>query len=134
MMRASSARSWRWRSTSCTTPRSAEKLSGKDVRLHPLVRDFAARRTAPDATPAFRGECAANLLAAYRDFATLEGQFARRVWRRSKPTCSSPWPWRSMTPRSNLPSPNFYVCSNKKATRCAVGTWLPSRTISPSSG
>ena len=55
-----------------------ERLSGDDVRLHPLVRDFAARRTAPDATPAFRGECAANLLAAYRDFATLEEHCARR--------------------------------------------------------
>jgi len=55
-----------------------ERLSGDTVRPHPLVRDFAARRTAPDATAAFRSRCAANLLAAYREFATLEEQCARR--------------------------------------------------------
>lgn len=55
-----------------------EKLAGDAIRLHPLVRDFAARRTSPAEIDAFRSACAANLLAAYRDFAALEDHCARR--------------------------------------------------------
>jgi hypothetical protein len=57
-----------------------EVLVGDQVRLHPLVRDFAARQKAEeDEDPAaFRQRCAANLAAAYGDIATLEHHYARR--------------------------------------------------------
>jgi WD40 repeat protein len=55
-----------------------EELQADAVRLHPLVRAFAARRTPPDEQTAFREQCAARLLAAYEDVAVLEEHCARR--------------------------------------------------------
>ena len=46
-----------------------EELVEEEIRLHPLVREFAARQTPEDETPEFRGWCAANLAAAYEQFA-----------------------------------------------------------------
>ncbi len=48
------------------------------VRLHPLVREFAARRTPVEETPAFRCRCAANLAGAYEEMARLEEECAGR--------------------------------------------------------
>ena len=55
-----------------------EELRGEYVRLHPLVREFAAAQTPAEETPAFRRWCAANLARAYEDTATLEDHGARR--------------------------------------------------------
>jgi WD40 repeat protein len=55
-----------------------EKLAGDQVRLHPLVREFATNQTAKAETPDFRARCAANLAAAYEDVAVLEDHCARR--------------------------------------------------------
>jgi len=55
-----------------------EELRGKYVRLHPLVREFAAGRTPEEETPAFRLSCATNLARAYEDTATLEDHGAHR--------------------------------------------------------
>ena len=48
-----------------------EELREGQVRLHPLVREFAAGRTPEEETPAFRRWCATNLTRAYEDVATL---------------------------------------------------------------
>ena len=53
-----------------------EQLQRGDIRLHPLVRDFAARQTSDPG--AFRQSCAANLLTAYEDAATLERHCIKR--------------------------------------------------------
>ena len=54
-----------------------EELHRDQVRLHPLVREFAERLT-PDATrDAFRLACAGRMAAAYEDYATLE-EMARK--------------------------------------------------------
>jgi WD40 repeat protein len=55
-----------------------ERLGENRVRLHPLVHAFAAQCTPPDEMPAFRQGCAARLLAAYEEIATLEEHCARR--------------------------------------------------------
>jgi WD40 repeat protein len=55
-----------------------EELQEDQVRLHPLVRDFAARQTPTTEVRGFRHRCAAHLAAAYQDFATLEDHCARR--------------------------------------------------------
>ena len=55
-----------------------EDLRGDLVRLHPLVRAFAAEQTAAGEREGFRWECAARLIVAYDDLAVLEGQCARR--------------------------------------------------------
>jgi len=55
-----------------------EELRGKYVRLHPLVREFAAGRTSEEETLAFRRRCATNLARAYEDTAILEDHGAHR--------------------------------------------------------
>ena len=55
-----------------------EELRAEQVRLHPLVREFAARQTEEAEAPAFRRCGAANLAAAYENIATLEDHCARR--------------------------------------------------------
>lgn len=49
-----------------------ERLTSDQVRLHPLVRNFAARQTPEEESPMFRQQCAANLATAYEDFVVLE--------------------------------------------------------------
>ncbi|MFN8467927.1 MAG: effector-associated domain EAD1-containing protein [Caldilineaceae bacterium] len=53
-----------------------EDLRGDLVRLHPLVRVFAAQQTAEEEREGFRRECGARLIGAYDDLAVLEGQCA----------------------------------------------------------
>jgi hypothetical protein len=55
-----------------------ERLQAGNVRLHPLVREYAARLIPEDQIAAFRRRCAANLAAAYEDIATLEYHADRR--------------------------------------------------------
>jgi WD40 repeat protein len=55
-----------------------EELWGDQVRLHPLVLEFAARQTLEEETPTFRQWCAANLATAYEDIVTLEDHCAHR--------------------------------------------------------
>jgi WD40 repeat protein len=57
---------------------SNEARAGRRLRLHPLVRDFAARQTLEAEIPAFRQGLAANLAAAYGEITTLEAHCARR--------------------------------------------------------
>ena len=52
--------------------RLVEELHANRVRLHPLVREFAARLTPPSETPGFRHDCAYRVVRAFEDFATLE--------------------------------------------------------------
>src|SRR4051812_3864253 len=49
------------------------KRCATTVRLHPLVREFASRRTPPGEAAAFHCTCAERLATAYEDVATLEG-------------------------------------------------------------
>lgn len=53
-----------------------ERLRADQVRLHPLIRDFAASRIADPL--AFRRQCAANLLSAYQDADELARQCRER--------------------------------------------------------
>jgi len=55
-----------------------EELREGQVRLHPLIREFAAARTPADASPSFRRWCAANLARTYKDVACVEKHCARR--------------------------------------------------------
>ncbi|MCB9435230.1 MAG: hypothetical protein H6668_24980 [Ardenticatenaceae bacterium] len=55
-----------------------EPLTAGNIRLHPLVRDFARQQTLPEQTPAFRLACAERLLLAYEHFPTLETQYRER--------------------------------------------------------
>ncbi|MBN1138231.1 MAG: hypothetical protein JXM73_16705 [Anaerolineae bacterium] len=55
-----------------------EALEQAQMRLHPLVRDFAAGRTAEAEARDFRRWCTANLAAAYEDAAVLQDHCARR--------------------------------------------------------
>ena len=57
---------------------SAGKLRADELRLHPLVREFAAGKTDAAGMPAFRRACALNLLGAYQDVTELERQCAQR--------------------------------------------------------
>ena len=52
--------------------RLVEELHADRVRLHPLVREFAAGLTPPSETPGFRHDCARRVVRAFEDFATLE--------------------------------------------------------------
>ena len=54
-----------------------EELRRDQVRLHPLVREFAERLTPADTRDAFRLACAGRMAAAYEDYATLE-EMARK--------------------------------------------------------
>jgi len=55
-----------------------ERLENERVRLHPLVREFAAQQTPAAGTAAFCAHGADQLAQAYADFATLEEHAARR--------------------------------------------------------
>ncbi|MDY7075908.1 MAG: NB-ARC domain-containing protein [Chloroflexota bacterium] len=56
-----------------------EELTGETVRLHPLVREYAGQQTsAGDASDAFRGQLASNILAALGNVAALEAHTAQR--------------------------------------------------------
>ena len=55
-----------------------ETLRTGEVRLHPLVQEFARDRTDVVDTLAFRRACALNLLGAYHEVAELERQCAQR--------------------------------------------------------
>ena len=55
-----------------------EELHSAELRLHPLVREFAQSKTAAVDTPTFRRTCALNLLGAYQDVTELERQCALR--------------------------------------------------------
>ena len=55
-----------------------EKLQADELRLHPLVREFAAAQTPDSERDDFRSACAENLHRAYSDFITLESHYARR--------------------------------------------------------
>jgi hypothetical protein len=52
--------------------RLVEGLHANRVRLHPLVREFAAALTPLSETPEFRHDCAQRVARAFEDFATLE--------------------------------------------------------------
>ena len=54
-----------------------EELHRDQVRLHPLVREFAERLTPAETRDAFRLACAGRMAAAYEDYATLE-EMARK--------------------------------------------------------
>jgi WD40 repeat protein len=55
-----------------------EELRGDELRLHPLVREFAAAQTPAAEVEAFRVGLAEHLGAAYRDVAEIERQCAAR--------------------------------------------------------
>ena len=55
-----------------------EKLQADELRLHPLVREFAGAQTPTGERDKFRTACAENLHRAYSDFVTLESHCARR--------------------------------------------------------
>ena len=55
-----------------------EQLTAGNIRLHPLVRDFARQQTPPEQTTPFRLACAERLLLAYEDFPTLETHYQER--------------------------------------------------------
>jgi WD40 repeat protein len=55
-----------------------EELQQGQVRLHPLVREFAAGLTSEGEEGPFREWCAANMAAAYEDVAVMEEHCARR--------------------------------------------------------
>jgi len=55
-----------------------EELHGKQLRLHPLVREYAAGQTPPGEVPSFRCECAARLADAWDDLDRLETACASR--------------------------------------------------------
>ena len=52
--------------------RLVEELLERHVRLHPLVREFAAALTPPEETPPFRHDCARRVARAFEDFTRLE--------------------------------------------------------------
>ena len=55
-----------------------ERLEGDQVRLHPLIREFAARQTLPEQTDEFRRQCTARAAAGLEDFAIFEALEVRR--------------------------------------------------------
>ena len=55
-----------------------ERLEGDQVRLHPLIREFAAGRTSRDQVDDFRCECLERAATALEHFPTLEALNARR--------------------------------------------------------
>jgi WD40 repeat protein len=55
-----------------------EELKEGRVRLHPLVREFAARQTPDEDTESFRLTCAGNLANSYEDIVVLENHCAQR--------------------------------------------------------
>ena len=83
-----------------------ERLEGDQVRLHPLIREFAAHQISPDQGDEFRRQCLERAVAALEHFPTLEvldfqrgdGRPAGRPHRHSRalspvdlrPRCSTP--------------------------------------------
>ena len=55
-----------------------ENLAVHQVRVHPLVRNFAARQTPALEATTFRHWCASNMATAYDDFVRLESECAKR--------------------------------------------------------
>jgi len=55
-----------------------EARASRRLRLHPMVRDFAARQMEEAERPAFRRSLAANLACVYGEITTLESHCARR--------------------------------------------------------
>jgi WD40 repeat protein len=55
-----------------------ERLEADQVRLHPLIREFAASHSPPDQIEDFRRACAARAVAALERFPTCEGLDGRR--------------------------------------------------------
>ena len=55
-----------------------ERLEADRLRLHPLIREFAAGRTSPDQVDEFRRQCLERAAAALEHFPTLEGLEVRR--------------------------------------------------------
>ena len=55
-----------------------EELRRDQMRLHPLVREFAERLTPAETRDAFRLVCAGRMAAAYEDYATLEEMARKR--------------------------------------------------------
>src|SRR4051794_35695970 len=49
-----------------------------ELRLHPLVREFAIRQLTPAEIAAFRRQCAGRLSDSYAQYTTLEEQARRR--------------------------------------------------------
>src|SRR5262249_2589235 len=49
-----------------------ERLEAEQIRLHPLIREFAAGRTPAGQVEHFRRECAGRAAAALEDFSMLE--------------------------------------------------------------
>jgi WD40 repeat protein len=56
----------------------AEGLLDKQLRLHPLVREFALRKTYEDQTAGFRSWCAGNVVDAYLNYTLMEDQARER--------------------------------------------------------
>jgi WD40 repeat protein len=55
-----------------------ERLEADRVRLHPLIREFAARQISPDEVGDFRRECIERAAAALEHFPTLDALHVRR--------------------------------------------------------
>ncbi len=55
-----------------------EVLTDVDIRLHPLVREFAVELTTNDEAAELRQTCAARIVRAYSDAKTLEHNYVRR--------------------------------------------------------
>ena len=63
-----------------------ERLEGDQVRLHPLIREFAARQTPPDEVEDFPRQCLERAAAALEHFPTLGGYMAGAEWTLSRRT------------------------------------------------
>jgi hypothetical protein len=55
-----------------------ERLEGDQVRLHPLIREFATRQTLPEQAEDFRRQCTARAATSLEDFAIFEALQIRR--------------------------------------------------------
>jgi WD40 repeat protein len=55
-----------------------ERLEADQIRLHPLIREFASGQTSPDQVDPFLRQCIAHAAMALEDFPTLEAQAFRR--------------------------------------------------------
>ena len=55
-----------------------ERLEADQVRLHPLIREFAARQTPPDDVEHFPRQCLERAAAALEHFSTLERKYGQR--------------------------------------------------------
>jgi WD40 repeat protein len=55
-----------------------ERLEGDQLRLHPLIREFAVGRTPPELAGEFRRECMTRAAVALEDFPTLQSLESRR--------------------------------------------------------